>query len=75
MPFAPLLFACSLVFDIYRASFYKLFTEHRTSLEVSSPPATSAGQDDSLTYAVFVLDTLNYFFYWLISAWEPTTLY
>ena len=68
MPFAPLLFACSLISDIficiyiYRASFYRLFTEHRTSLETSSPPTTSVHQDDTLTYAVFVLETLNYFF-------------
>ena len=32
-----------------------------TNLETSSPPATSFQQDDTLTYAVFVLDTLNYF--------------
>ena len=47
---------------MYRVSFYRLFTEHRTSLETSSPPATSVHQDDTLTYVVFVLETLNYFF-------------
>ena len=50
------------VSDIYRASFYRLFTKHRTSLETSSPPATSVHQDDTLIYAVFVLETLNFFF-------------
>ena len=61
---------------IYRASFYRLFTEHRTTLETSSPPATSVHQDDTLIYAFFVLETLNYFFcYWLMLAWEPATLY
>ena len=53
MPFAPLL---------YTASFYRLFTEHRTSLEKSSSPATSVHQDDALTYAVFVLVPLELFF-------------
>ena len=61
MPFAPLIFACSLVSDIYRDSFCRLFTEHRTSLETSSLPATSVHQDDTLTYAVFVLETLIFF--------------
>ena len=79
MPFAPLLYACSLASDIYRASFHRFFIEHRTSLETSSPPATSVHQDDTLTYAVFVLETLNFFFfffcYWLMLAWEPATLY
>ena len=86
MRFAPLLFACSLVSGIYiyiyrerereRASFYRLFTEHRTSLETSSLPAVSVDQNDTLIYAFFVLKTLNYFFcYWLIFAWEPVTLY
>ena len=59
--FVPFLFTCSLVFFIYRGSFYRLFTEHRISLEAISPPATSVHQDDTLTYAVFVLETLNYF--------------
>ena len=45
-----------------------------TNLETSSPPATSFQQDDTLTYAVFVLDTLNYFCYWLMLAKEPVTL-
>ena len=48
-----------LFFDIYGASFYRFFTEHRTSLETSSPPATSVHQGNTLTYAVFVLETLN----------------
>ena len=43
------------------ASFHRLFAEYRTILETSSPPATSVHQDDTATYAVFVLDTLNYF--------------
>ena len=60
--FAPLLFACSLVSDLYIGPVFRLFTEHRTSLETSSPPATSVHQDDTLTYAVFVLETLNFFF-------------
>ena len=62
MPFAPFRFSCFLIFwYIYRASFYRLFTEHRTTLETSSPPATSFHQDEPLTHAVFVLETLNYF--------------
>ena len=48
---------------IYRATFYRLFTEHRTSQDTSRSPATSVHQDDTLTYAVFVLGTLNYFFF------------
>ena len=36
-------------------------TEHRASLETSSPPATSVHQDDTLTYAVFVLETELFF--------------
>ena len=51
---------------MYRASFYRLFTEHRTSLETSSPPATSVHQDDTLTYAVFVLETLNYYYFFFL---------
>ena len=67
MPFAPLIFACSLVSDIYRDSFCRLFTEHRTSLETSSLPATSVHQDDTLTYAVFVLETLNYYYFFFFA--------
>ena len=43
------------------ASFYRLFTKHSASLQTSSPPATSIHQDETLSHAVFVLETLNYF--------------
>ena len=39
--------------DICKASFHRLFTEYRTSLETSSPLATSVHQDYTLTYAAF----------------------
>ena len=61
MPFGPFQFLLSSFVYIYWGSFYRLFTEHRTSLDTSSPPATSVHQDDTLTYAVFVLETLSYF--------------
>ena len=61
MPFGPFQFLLSSFFYIYWGSFCRLFTEHRTSLDTSSPPATSVHQDDTLTYAVFVLETLSYF--------------
>ena len=57
------LFSCSLIFwYICRASFYRFLTEHRTSLGTSSPPATSVSLDNTLTYADFVLATLNNLF-------------
>ena len=62
MPFAPLLYACSLASDIYRASFHRFFIEYRTSLETSSPPATSVHQDDTLTYAFFCFGDFELFF-------------
>ena len=61
MPFGPFQFLLSSFVYIYWGSFYRLFTEHRTSLDTSSPPATSVHQDDTVTYAVFVLETLSYF--------------
>ena len=51
-------------FYIYRytgPAFTDFLQNIETSLEASSPPATSVRQDDTLTYVVFVLDTLNYF--------------
>ena len=51
----------SFLIYIYRGSIYRLFAKHRTSLDTTSPPATSVHQDDTLTYAVFVLETLSYF--------------
>ena len=76
MPFAPLLFACTLVSDIYIYIYIgPAFTDflQNIGLETSSPPVASVHQDDNLTYA---LETLNYFFcYSLLLAWEPATLY
>ena len=51
-------------FYIYRhigPAFTDFLQNIETSLETSSPPAASVRQDDTLTYTVFVLDTLNYF--------------
>ena len=62
--FALCLFSISLVssFFIYiEPAFAEFLQNIETSLEASSLPATSVHQDDTLTYVVFVLDTLNYF--------------
>ena len=48
-------------------SFYRLFTEHRTNLETSSPPATSVHQDYTLTYSAFVVENLDYLFLLLVA--------
>ena len=42
------------------AKFYRLFTKHRASLRTSSHPATSVHQDETLTHAVILLETVNY---------------
>ena len=55
------LFSSLYIYTHIRPPFTDLLRNIETSLETSSPPATSVPQDDTLTYGVFVLDTLNYF--------------